>query len=124
MKPTVLVTATDALTRRDVSDVLARFGYEAVAVRDATEALSMLRENRRIGVLVADVEAGGLALAREARAIRPSLGVVYTSASPYRVADKAKVSGAPLLRAPYAAHQLVSVIAGLGRRVLDDALAA
>ena len=124
MKPTVLVTATDALIRRDVSDVLARFGYETVTASDAAEALAILRENRRIGVLVADVEAGGVALARKARVVRPSLGVVYTSVAPYRVADKAKVLGAPMLRAPYAAHQLVSVIAGLGRRVLDDALAA
>ena len=124
MKPTVLLTATDAVTRRQVSDALARFGYEALTASDGAEALALLRDNRRIGVIVADVEAGGLILAREARAIRPDLGVVYTTTAPHRVADSTKVSGAPILRSPYAAHQLASVIAGLGRRVLDDPLAA
>jgi CheY-like chemotaxis protein len=37
MKPTILLTASDPLTRRDVSDVLARFGYETVTASDATE---------------------------------------------------------------------------------------
>ncbi len=124
MKPIILLTATNAATRRDVCDVLARFDYEAVIASDGTEALALLRDNRQIGVIVADVELGGLTLAREARAIRPNLGVVYTSVAPHHVAESTKVSGAPVLRKPYAAQQLVGVIRGLGRRVLDDALAA
>ncbi len=124
MKPTVLITATNDAVRRDVCDVLARFDYEAVVASDEIEALALLRENRRIGVIVADVELGGLTLAREARAIRSNLGVVYTSIAPHHVAESTKVSGAPVLRKPYAAQQLVGVIRGLGRRVLDDALAA
>ena len=75
-------------------------------------------------MIVADTELGGLALAREARAIRPNIGVVYTSVAPHRVVESAKVSGAPVLQKPYAAHQLVGVISGLSRRVLDDSLAA
>jgi hypothetical protein len=50
--------------------------------------------------------------------------VVYIAAAPHRVAEKEKVRDAPILRSPVAAHQLASVIAGLGRRVLDDAVAA
>ncbi len=60
----------------------------------------------------------------EARTIRPNMGVVYASVAPHRVPESAKVSGAPILRIPYGAHQLVGVIRGLGRRVLDNALAA
>ncbi len=77
-----------------------------------------------ITVLVADVDAGGLILAREARAIRPTLGVVYTAMAPHRVAERERVPDAPILRAPYATHQLAGVISGLGRRILDDPLAA
>ena len=124
MKPIVLITSTNDAVRRDVCDVLARYDYEAVVASDETEALVHLRNDRRIGVIVADVELGGLTLAREARAIRPHLGVVYTSVTPHHVAESTKVSGAPILRKPYAAQQLVGVIRGLGRRVLDDSLAA
>ena len=124
MKPTVLITATNDAVRRDVCDVLARYDYEAVVASNETEALVLLRDNRQIGVIVADIELGGLALAREARTIRPNLGVVYTATTPHHVTESTKVSGAPVLRKPYAAQQLVGVIRGLGRRVLDDALAA
>jgi DNA-binding response OmpR family regulator len=124
MKPIVLITATNDAVRRDVCDVLYRFDYEAVVASDETEALALLRDNRQIGIIVADVELGGLTLAREARTIRPHLGVVYTATTPHRVADSTKVSGAPILRKPYAAQQLVGVIRGLGRRVLDEAVAA
>jgi CheY-like chemotaxis protein len=124
MKPTVLVTTSDATTRRTISVSLARFDYEVLIATDGPEALALLRDNRQIGVIVADIELGGLALAREARAIRPKLGVVYASLAPHRVIGREKVAGAPMLRTPYAAHQLVGVIQGLGRRVLDDALAA
>jgi DNA-binding response OmpR family regulator len=124
MKPTVLVTATNDAVRRDVCDALARFDYEAIIASDGAEALAVLRDNRRIGIIVAAIELGGITLAREARAIRPDLHVVYTSMAPQRIAEHLKVSGAPILRTPYAAQQLVGVIRGLGRRVLDDALAA
>src|SRR5215218_7316789 len=112
---TVLLTAT----RGDVATSLSRFGYDILTASDGTEALALLRADRGIGVLVADVDRGGLALAREARAVRPDLGVVYTAMAPHRVSETARVSGAPILRAPYATHQLAGVIGGLGRRILD-----
>ena len=118
--PTVLLTAT----KGDVATALSRFGYDILTASDGTEALALLQANRSIGVLVADVDRGGLTLAREARAIRPDLGVVYTAMAPHRVPETVRVSGAPILRAPFATHQLAGVIGGLGRRILDDPLAA
>ena len=123
-QPSVLLTTTDASTRRDICASLARFDFEVLVASDSIEALATLRANHRIGVIVANVELGGLTLARDARAIRPNLGVVYTSVAPHRVAESTKVSGAPILRTPFGAHQLVGVIRGLGRRVLDSALVA
>ena len=119
--PLVLLATADPGVRRDVSNALSRFGYEVRTVSSGEEALGLLRADRSIGVLVAEAEAGGLSLAREARALRPTLGVVYTSVAPHRIPEPAKVSGAPVLRTPYGAHQLVGVITGLGRRVLDEA---
>ncbi len=118
--PTVLLPAT----HRNASTSLGRFGYEVLTASDRAEALALVRANRCITVLVADVDTDGLTLAREARAICPDLGIVYTATAPHRVAERAKVSGTPILRAPYATHQLAGVISGLGRRVLDDPLAA
>jgi CheY-like chemotaxis protein len=119
--PLVLLATADPATRRDVMAALNRFGYEVRTAAGGEEALDLLRTDRTIGVLVADVEAGGLGLAREARALRSALGVVYTALAPHRIPEGAKVTGAPVLRVPYAAHQLVGVIAGLNRRVLDEA---
>ena len=119
-QPTVLLPAT----HRAISSSLARFGYEVLTASDKTEALALLRASRCITVLVADVDAGGLTLAREARAIRPNLGIIYTAMAPHRVAERERVPDAPMLRSPYGAHQLAGVISGLGRRVLDDPLAA
>jgi DNA-binding LytR/AlgR family response regulator len=118
--PTVLLTAT----RHDVATSLSRFGYDILTANDGTEALALLRANRSIGVLVVNVDRGGLPLAREARQAHPGLGVVYTATDPQRVPETAKVSDAPVLRAPYATHQLAGIIGGLGRRVLDEPLAA
>ena len=118
--PTVLLPAS----HRAVSFSLARFGYEVLTASDTTEALALLRASRCITVLVADVDAGGLTLARDARAIRPTLGIVYTAIAPHHVAERERVPDAPILRSPYGAHQIASLISGLGRRVLDDPLAA
>ncbi len=118
--PTVLLPATHL----DISASLGRFGYDTLTATDTTEALALLRANRCISVLVADVDGGGLTLARQARAIRPDLSVVYTATAPHRVPEREKVSGAPILRAPYGVHQLAGVISGLGQRVLEDPLAA
>ena len=124
-RPLVLLTRADPAARYDIAAALNRFGYDVLTAYNGDEAVSLLRSDlrseRSVGVLVADVEAGGLALAQEARTLRPNLGVIYTSVAPYRVAENSKVRGAPLLRVPYGVHQLVGVIAGLGRRVLDEA---
>jgi DNA-binding response OmpR family regulator len=118
--PLVLLTSAHS----SLGASLARYGYESTIAADSADALTILRATRGISVLVADVDRGGLLLAREARTIRSDLRVVYIATAPHRVAEKEKVHDAPILRSPVAAHQLAGVIAGLGRRVLDDPLAA
>jgi hypothetical protein len=80
-------------------------------------------QNRRVGVLVADVDSDAvsrLAFVRGARKADPSLAVIYTARVPSRLADREKVPGAPCLRSPYHPHQLVSLIGHLFGRTSDE----
>jgi CheY-like chemotaxis protein len=70
-RPLVLLTRADPAARCHIAAALNRFGYEVLTAGKDDEALALLRSQQFIGVLVADVEASGLALAREARALRP-----------------------------------------------------
>jgi hypothetical protein len=122
--PIVLVTAGTPETALRMSEGLARYGYETLVALDEADALALMGAEHRIGVIVADVEAGGLQLARKARGLRRRMGIIYTAAAPHRIADREKVPGAPILRTPYTAHQLVGLIAGLGSPFFDEPLAA
>ena len=122
--PTVLVTAATAEIALRATEGLERYGYDTVVAVDQTDALVLIRAEQPISVVVAAVEKGSLELAREARKLRPRMGIVYTASAPQHIPDGAKVSGAPVLRTPYTAHQLAGLIAGLGKHVLDEPLAA
>jgi CheY-like chemotaxis protein len=122
--PLVLVTAGTPETALRISEGLARYGYETLVALDEADALALLVAERRIDVVVADIDSGGLQIARRARDLRRTTGIIYTAAAPHRMANQEKVQGAPVLRTPYTAHQLVSLIAGLGKPHLDEPLAA
>jgi CheY-like chemotaxis protein len=111
----VLLAAADALTRRLTANGLEMYGYEVVAVCNGSEAIDLLRTERRIGLVVTDVELGGdvdgLAVAQAARQIDPRMMVIYTSRLPHAVAPGRKVSAAPTLRSPYHPQQIVGLIA-------------
>jgi CheY-like chemotaxis protein len=113
----VLLAAADALTRRLTVNGLEMYGYEVVAVRDGAEALELLRTERRIGLVVADIELGGdidgLAVAQAARQLDPRMLVIYTARFPHAIEPKRKVSAAPTLRTPYHPQQIVGLIAQL-----------
>ena len=122
---TVLILATDGLTRRLSAESLAVHGYEVVAVGSGEEAVEVLRSvRRRIGVLVTDVEVSGehdgLAVARIAREIDGKVGVIFTARSPERVPERGRVSGAPILRTPYHAQQVAGLIGELRQRSPSD----
>ena len=63
-------------------DALRELGYTAISAANGREALQLLAENPSIALLFTDVvmpEMNGRRLADEARAIRPSLKVLYTT---------------------------------------------
>ena len=113
----VLLVAADALTRRLSTNGLEMYGYEVVSARDGAEAMALLQTERRIGVLVTDIELGhgvdGLAVAQAARKIDPRMHVIYTSRSPHTIPANKKVRAAPTLRTPYHPQQIVGIISQL-----------
>lgn len=121
---TVLLVASDGLTRQITSNGLTMYGYEPLVARDGTEAMTCLQEERRIDILVVDADLGGemsgLAVAKAARLINPRIDVIYTSRAPYRIADSAKVKGAPSIRTPYQPQQIVGMISELRHRMPSE----
>lgn len=122
---TVLLVSGSARSRREVSTSLLRFNLVCITAEDESEALDLLRSSRSIGALVVEADTcDGLALAREGRALRPGLAVVYAAGAPQRIPARAVVQGAPIIPALLSAHMLAGVIANLGRRVNEDPVAA
>jgi DNA-binding NtrC family response regulator len=113
----VLIAAADALTRQLTRNGLEMYGYEVVTARDGTEAVSLLQSERRIAVVVTDIELGGeldgLAVAQAARKIDPRMLVIYTSRFPHTIPANKKVSAAPTLRSPYHPQQIIGIISQL-----------
>ena len=115
----VLILTADDLTRRVCENGLAISGYNVVTAATGTQAVAHL-DARKFDVLVTDAELGGdiggLSVARLARARNPKIDVIYTAASPHRVADAHKVERAPCIRAPYSAYQVSGVIVAMRQR--------
>ena len=123
---TVLLVASDGLTRQITANGLAMYGYEALVARDGQEALALLQSARRVDVLVVDADLGGevagLQVATTARAANPRVDVIYTSRMPFRIPDAAKVKGAPCIRTPYQPQQIVGMISELRHRAPTDGI--
>jgi CheY-like chemotaxis protein len=119
-QPLVLLVTGDRLTGLLTKGGLQGYGYDVLTAVSVEEARALLLTNRRISVLVVDVElentSAGLALAKVARTADPTVRVVYTCSAPYRLPEREKVRGAPCLRTPYHPHQLVGVIGQISNR--------
>lgn len=121
---TVLLVASDGLTRQITANGLNMYGYEPLLAKNGAEALTALEGERRIDILVVDADIGGdvsgLAVAKAARAVNPRMDVIYTSRAPYRIPEAAKVKGAPSIRTPYQPQQIVGMISELRHRGSSD----
>lgn len=124
--PTVLLVASDGLTRQITANGLTMYGYEPLLARDGAEAMAILSGERRVDILVVDADLGGevsgLAVAKAARLTNPRTDVIYTSRAPFRIPDAAKVKGAPSIRTPYQPQQIVGMISELRHRGSGDEL--
>jgi DNA-binding NtrC family response regulator len=123
---TVLILASDGLTRQITANGLTMYGYEPVLARSGVEAMEILEAGRKIDILVVDADLGGdvtgLAVAKAARLLLPRVDVIYASRSPQHIPEKAKVKGAPSIRTPYQPQQIVGMISELRQRGGSDEL--
>ena len=112
MRPVVYLTDENPIVARDLASTLTKNGYEVVTL-PAPEIAASVKAQRGRAVLSANVDRGGLDLAREVRSVRPDVGVVYSAASPQKIPEAARVRGAPIMRSPITPNQLVGVVGAL-----------
>ncbi len=111
---TVLVAEDDELVRTHVASLLTGLGYRVLAARNGPEALDVLRQDRKIDLLLTDVVMtggmNGMQLAEAAQRLRPALKVLFTSGYPGgAIAAQGKHdSRIDLLSKPYQRHELAA----------------
>jgi CheY-like chemotaxis protein len=112
----VLVVEDDDLVRQNVVRQLTRLGYGVTAVRDATEALGMLRSGASVDLLFSDVvltgAMSGAELGREVRREFPAVPILFTSGySDALIADQGHLDeDVSLLPKPYTRAELARAV--------------
>jgi two-component system cell cycle sensor histidine kinase/response regulator CckA len=116
----ILLVEDEALLRRIALRALTRAGHDVRGAEDAAQALAMIGEGLRPGLLVSDVSMpgmDGLALVRAARAVLPGLPALLVSgyAEATLNADLPAES-IGFLAKPYAPGELVAAVAAIRNR--------
>ena len=107
MNRVALVVDDDPAVLELLAEMLQELGCEVITQQDASEALTVLREDRRIEILLTDINMPGIAgfeLAEEAKRLRPGVKPILVSG---RETDG---YGYPLLRKPFLQNDLVRVM--------------
>ena len=110
----VLLVEDEVLISKLIAEVLCENGFAVHAVEDGEEALRYLNSGADVDVLFTDINLAGRmdgsVLAREVRAQRPELPIVYCSGrySPSAVAPP--VSRSIFLRKPYSPADLCRLL--------------
>jgi DNA-binding NtrC family response regulator len=109
----VLVVEDEPMIRMVAADALTDRGIMAWEAGDAGEALEVLEQHPRIGVVFTDVnmpgEMNGLGLAHEVTAIRPDVKVIVTSGA-VTIADEDLPDHGTFLAKPYPTERLVNMV--------------
>jgi CheY-like chemotaxis protein len=113
----VLAVDDDREVLATAADQLRGLGYRVLTAGDGATALDLLEQEVAIRLLYTDVAMpapwDGVTLAREARARRPDLAILFTSGETREIKDPA----AALLRKPVTREDLAQAV----RQALDDA---
>lgn len=114
MPKEVLVVEDEPLVRMVAADALADKGIMAWEAADADEALHVLDEHPRIGLIFTDVnmpgKMNGLGLAHEVSNRRPEVVLIVTSGA-VSIADEDLPDHGSFLPKPYPTERLVSIVA-------------
>lgn len=116
----VLVVEDNAGVAALVGEILDGFGFSAILIRTAPEAIDTLRGNGPIDILVTDIvlpgNMNGCQLVDAARALRPGLACILMSGYPRDALESVDLlDSVPLLRKPFRAADMAHAL----RRVLD-----
>ena len=109
----VLVVEDEPFVRMVAADALADSGIMAWEAGDAEEALDLLEQHPRVGVVFTDVtmpgEMNGLELAHRISVVRPDVKLVVTSGA-VTIADEDLPDDGTFLAKPYPTDRLVQVV--------------
>jgi CheY-like chemotaxis protein len=107
----VLFVEDDPIVRAMVGAALEDLGCEVTRTATAEEAIEALQKGIEVELLFSDVVMPGMTgveLAKEARLLRPGLGIVLTTGYSE---DAARLDGTRVLAKPYRIETLVKVLA-------------
>lgn len=113
----VLLVEDESLIAELVSEVLEDHGFDVCAVASGEAGLARLQADVGIDVLFTDInlagDMDGAELARQARALRPELPVVYASGRHTAATIAPMVSQALFLSKPYRPEDVCTLLRGL-----------
>jgi CheY-like chemotaxis protein len=110
-RPCVLVVEDEALISRLMAEFLLDSGFAVHAVEAGEDALRYLQSGADVDVLITDINLlgpmDGAMLAREARAQRPELPIVYCSG---RYSPSALAPRSVFVKKPYSPEELCRLL--------------
>jgi CheY-like chemotaxis protein len=112
---TILFAEDDGPVRDVVINMLSEKGFSVLIAEDWFDALRILRE-RAVDVLFTDIlmpGMDGVALAREARAVRPGLKVLFTTGYAGRALERGALRSGRILYKPFRQAALIREIESL-----------
>jgi CheY-like chemotaxis protein len=111
---TILVVDDTPEVLELTSSVLEGAGYAVLRCGGSQQALAILKDGHAVDLLLTDImmpgEVDGFALAREARATRPSLPIAYITGHAGILPNGTKELLGPILRKPYRRDDLTEQI--------------
>jgi CheY-like chemotaxis protein len=96
-----------------VAAILSGLGYEVVCAGDAERALQILAAGHKCDLLFTDIMMPGIhgfELARRAKALRPTLRIIYLTGYAPMLPDDAGETFGPILKKPFRAQELQAVV--------------
>jgi CheY-like chemotaxis protein len=112
----ILLVEDEFLLREATLEDLRELGFDAVCAAEAAEAWEMLEEDSTIAGLITDIRMpgdwDGWELARQARAARPDLAVIYVSG--FSDGTPQPVPGSVFLKKPYRFDDIRDALAQVG----------
>lgn len=121
----VLVVEDEPIILLDTIDMIERAGMTALRASNAVVALNLLEKHQNIQILFTDINLpgsmDGLALARKARELCPSIGLIVTSG--YLLSNSISLPvGGIFIAKPYSETEVLGLFRSLlGKSALDAA---